>query len=97
MQKAINKLHMKKASGFDGVSSEHIKYAGESLVRILAVLYNLIIGLEYIPLNFRRGIQVPLYKGKNQCILDMNNYRGITLLSNFNKIFEILMWGRLEK
>ena len=27
----------------------------------------------------------------------MNNYRGITLLTNFNKIFEILIWGRLEK
>ena len=27
----------------------------------------------------------------------MNIYRGITLLTNFNKIFEILLWGRLEK
>ena len=27
----------------------------------------------------------------------MNNYRGITLLTNFNKIFEILIWLRLEE
>ena len=31
------------------------------------------------------------------CYLDTNNYRGITLLSNFNKIFEVLLWGRIEK
>ena len=97
VQKAIDKLHVRKGSGFDGISSEHVKFAGPDLVRILTVLYNLVVRTEYIPVNFCRGAQVPLYKGKNQCVLDMNNYRGITLLTNFNKLFEILLWGRLEK
>ena len=51
---------------------------------------------EYVPICFRRGVQIPLYKGKNACSLDPNNYRGITLLSSFNKLFEILLWSRLE-
>ena len=51
---------------------------------------------EYIPVCMRRGVQVPLYKGKDTCILDPNNYRGITLLSTFHKIFEILVWNRLK-
>ena len=97
ISKAIGRLHPKKASGYDGVSTEHIKYAGRSLVKVLTMLYNVIGSREYIPVNFRRGVQVPLYKGKNTCTLDMNNYRGITLLTNFNKIFEILIWNRLEK
>ena len=96
VSKAVNRLHLKKASGFDGISSEHIKYAGKTLIRVLTILYNTIRTREYIPINFRRGVQVPLYKGKNACTLDMNNYRGITLLTNFNKIFEILIWNRLE-
>ena len=37
-----------------------------------------------------------LYKGKDTCTLDPNNYRGITLLSVFNKIYEILLWNRLK-
>ena len=41
-------------------------------------------------------MQVPLYKGKDTCPLDPNNYRGITLLSVFNKILEILIWSRVE-
>ena len=51
---------------------------------------------EYAPSNFRKGIQVPLYKGKNTCPLDPDNYRGITLLSSFNKLFEMVIWQRIE-
>ena len=95
VSKAISKLHLRKASGYDNISTEHIKYAGPCLVYILTLVYNYILQSEYIPVNFRRGLQVPLYK--NTCTLDMNNYRGITLLTTFNKIFEILVWLRLEK
>ena len=41
-------------------------------------------------------MQIPLYKGKNTSTLEVNNYRGITLLSTFNKLFEIVMWKRIE-
>ena len=41
-------------------------------------------------------MQVPLYNGKNTCMLDPNNYRGITLLLVLNKIIEILIWRRME-
>ena len=94
---AINKLHLRKASGYDDISAEHIKYGGFTLVFILSLLFNAILKYEYVPVNFRRGIQVPLYKGKNTCQLDVDNYRGITLLTNFNKIFEIVIWNRIEK
>ena len=97
VQCAIDKLHCRKAYGYDNVSSEQIKYGGYTLVYALTLIYNYVVELEYIPINFRRGIQVPLYKGKNTCQLDVNNYRGITLLTNFNKIFEMLIWNRMEK
>ena len=49
-----------------------------------------------MPQNFRIGTQIPLYKGKNTCSLDPNNYGGITLLTSLNKLFEIIMWNRLK-
>ena len=52
--------------------------------------------LEYIHDYCLRGMQVPLYNGKNTCMLDPNNYRGITLLLVLNKIIEILIWRRME-
>ena len=67
------------------------------LFKVLTMVYNRILKTEYIPINFRRGVQVPLYKGKDISVLDMNNNRGITLLTNFIKIFEILIWNRIDK
>ena len=37
-----------------------------------------------------------LYKGKNTCTLDQNNYRGNTLLTSLNKVFEIILWERMK-
>ena len=93
---AVNKLHKKKAPGIDGITTEHIIHAGRALLLVLVSLYNCIVKMEYVPENLRRGIQVPLFKGKNLCSLDVNNYRGITVLTNFNKIFEILIWNRVH-
>ena len=52
---------------------------------------------EWIPSNFRRGTKIPLYKGKNTCPLDPDNYRGITSLSSFIKLFEVIVWQRIER
>ena len=96
VQKAVNKLKKNKACGYDNVSAEHVKYGGDMLIRTIVIVFNMIIDYEYIPINFRRGIQVPLFKGKNLSSTDTNNYRGITLLSTLSKIYELIIWGRLE-
>ena len=89
-------LNSGKAAGNDGITKEHILNAGPSMPRVIALLFNWILDCEYIPINFRRGIQIPLYKGKNTSTFDVNNYRGITLLSVFNKLFEVVLWNRME-
>ena len=93
---AVNALNHGKSPGYDGVTSEHIVYGGEKMFELLRLLFNGIIDLEYVPLCFRVGVQVPLFKGKKLCNLDPNNYRGITLLSSFNKLFEIILWNRIK-
>ena len=96
VENAILKLKKSKSPGYDSVCAEHIQYGGYNLSYILCSLFNSCIQKEYVPICLRRGIQIPLFKGKNACSLDPNNYRGITLLSSFNKLFEILLWSRLE-
>ena len=96
VERAIQKLNQGKAPGYDGVTAEHIKFGGHPVAQVLCSLFNLCIAGEYVPNNFRKGIQVPLYKGKNTCSLNPDNYRGITLLSTFNKLFEVVIWGRIS-
>ena len=92
----IKKLNAKKSPGFDGITKEHLILAGEMLPRLLMLGLKWIFITEYVPTNFRTGVQVPLHEGKNTSILDTHNFRGITLLSTFNKIFEMLIWSRIK-
>ena len=85
-----------RAAGVDCLTAEHLLYAGDALVDTLVILFNMVRISEYVPVCCRVGMQVPLYKGKDTCTLDPNNYRGITLLSVYNKLIEILIWHRLE-
>ena len=96
IRKATALLNLGKSPGFDSISAEQIVYAGDIILDLLCVLFNNIYVLECIPQCFRYGVQVPLFKGKDLCSLDPNNYRGITLLSTFNKLFEIVLWNRLK-
>ena len=52
--------------------------------------------LQYIPVIFQQGLLVPLYKGKDLCNIEPNKYQGITLLSIFTKLFEMILWERIE-
>ena len=96
VQRAVNRLKSNKAYGYDRIGAEHVKYGGYMLTITLTMIFNLINQWEYVPLNFKRGIQVPLFKGKNLRSADTNNYRGITLLSIFSKVYEMIIWARLE-
>ena len=96
IRSAVKSLNKGKAAGFDQITAEHIAFANDSIEIILQFLYNAIRAHEVIPKCFRTGIQIPLFKGKDLDILDPNNYRGITLLYTFNKVFEILVWHRLK-
>ena len=46
VEKAINRLHLKKACGYDDISSEEIKFAGGTMASVLTNIYNLILERE---------------------------------------------------
>ena len=92
----IAKLNAGKAPGADGITKEHLSNAGPSIVKALVLVFKWVLSLEYIPINFRTGIQIPLFKGKGTSLLEAKNYRGITLLSTFNKLFEAMLWNRIR-
>ena len=95
IRKAVKGLNKGKSPGHDSIAAEHLQHAGCAVYDLLAGLFNKIISLEYIPQNFRTGTQIPLFKGKNLCALDPNSYRGITLLTSLNKVFEMVLWHRM--
>ena len=54
--KGIDNLNSGKAPGYDRFTKEHIQNAGFGMVRIITLIFNQILVMEYIPINFRRGV-----------------------------------------
>jgi endonuclease/exonuclease/phosphatase family metal-dependent hydrolase len=81
------KMKDNKAPGYDRISAEHFKHAGSNCIHVLTYVFNRICETEKVPLQFKRGVLIPIPKGnKDRSIQD--NYRGITLLQTMRKIFE---------
>ena len=62
IRNAITKLNSGKAPGHDSITKEHLIAAGETIVDWLHMIFKWILKIEYIPINFRKGIQIPLHK-----------------------------------
>lgn len=93
----LTKLPSGKAPGHDGIFYEHIKLAGDIMVTYLVQLFNSIIKREYIPWSFKLGVKIPIPKGRKTGVYTFDDYRGISLLTSFNKIMERLVLLRIQK
>ena len=83
---AVNWLKWGKAPGISGIHAELLKAGGNAaLVSLHAVLCSAW-NTSIIPTGWKRGLVVPLWKGKGNH-QDCTNYRGVTLLSVPGKVF----------
>ena len=55
-----------------------------------------LVELEEIPNVLKVGLVVPVYKGSNKDLLNMNSYRGITLSNVISKVLEFLLLERMR-
>ena len=83
----IGKLKRRKSAGFDGITNEHILFGGLNLAVHICLLFNALLSHAFVPVNFCRGIVVPLLKNKHSDSTSLDMYRGITLLPVIWKIF----------
>jgi hypothetical protein len=86
-----------KSPGHDGLSIEHLKYAGVHLSRILALLFNVCVAHSYLPAELMRTTVVPIVKNRTGDMSDRSNYRPISLATIIAKIFDSVLNSMLEK
>ena len=85
---AALKINKGKAPGLDGIMIEHLLHCHPIIYSLLAKLFSIMLGNGEIPLDFGRGILIPLPKSENVSgIEEINNFRGITLSTVFFKDF----------
>ena len=89
----IKDLNPNKAPGYDDIPTKLIKAAAHSLSRFLFSISNSCLESGHYPDGLKIARVTPLQKGS--CKSEMKNYRPISILSVFNKIFETIIKHRL--
>jgi hypothetical protein len=90
---AISMLLPKKTEDFNGVSLFFIKKFKNYLVKPLRHIFNCSFSSAVVPSQFKIAKVIPLFKSGDKSLPD--NYRPISLLSSFSKIFEKIVCLRL--
>lgn len=89
----IKKIDAKKGSGPDGIAPLFIKNCAAELCIPLAMIFNKSLKLGAFPSVWKTAHVVPVFKvgDKSKC----ENYRPISILSCFSKIFESVVYDAL--
>lgn len=84
--KTLSKLKSKKSAGEDNISMYLLKEIANIIINPLTYLFNLSFQHGYLPPSYKCAKVVPVFKTGNKSRFD--NYRPISLLSNFAKLLE---------
>lgn len=90
---AIKKLKNKLTSGPDLIPSFVVKDCGYILAEPLCHLFNMSLQSATFPDKWKLAKLCPIFKSGDLSKID--NYRGISILSNFAKVFEIVLYNRI--
>ena len=88
-QSALEKLNVRKASGYDSISPRMLRLASSGIADSLTKLFNECIRKGEWPVAWKKGEWNPVLKKDDR--LDERNYRPITLLSTVDKVYESMM------
>ena len=89
----ISTMKIHTSPGLDGISSKFVKMAKVVIAPILANLFNKCINQEIFPEAFKSAIVIPIPKISSA--KTMNDFRPISLLPIFSKIFEKIIEDRI--
>ena len=88
-------LKPKLSSGADFISNKLLKEKAPIIITTLHYLINLSLETGYLPKEFKISKVVPVFKDGDKH--DFNNYRPISLLSSFSKLFEKIVATQLVR
>ena len=95
ISKSIKQLKNNKTSGPDKLLNEFFIHGEHLLLPYIETIFNVILNTGYFPSEWAVGEIVPLHKKGS--LNNVDNYRGITLLSAFGKLFTRVLNNRLTE
>ena len=93
--KCLKGLKSNKCSANDNITNEYLKNSSEQMMPIYISLFNLVLDTGIIPNSWLEGIIRPIFKRSGDPS-EPENYRPITILSCFGKLFTAVLNLRLS-
>ena len=93
---SISSLGRGKAYDSDNLSSEHFIHAKQSVILPLCIFFSALLVHGYLPNQMIQSVIVPIVKSKTGSVTDKSNYRPIAISTVMSKIFESLLYLRME-
>ena len=91
--KIIRALNINKAHGHDDISIRMIKICDNTLIKPLTILFKHCIQSSRYPDIWKKSNIIPVHKKNDKGLV--NNYRPISLLPIFGKIFEKIIFNKI--
>ena len=91
--KVINDLDSKKGSDIFCIPPDLVKLSNQATAQALNIIFNRSIREGLFPQAMKKAKIIPLHKGDS--VLNVSNYRPISILPIFSKIYERLIYNRL--
>lgn len=97
VQQPIAYLCENKATGSDGITAEHLKYASQKVAVLLAMCFTGFMTHGQLPDSLLSVTLVPVIKDKTSKVGSLNNYRPIALATVISKVLEKILLGQLNQ
>jgi exonuclease III len=93
VQTLLSKLNVQKATGYDNIPPKMVKICAKELSVTLTELINDAFKCNRFPSDMKKAEISPIFKKKDDMLKD--NYRPISILSVFSKVFETVVADQL--
>ena len=89
----ISSISNNKSYGLYSSPTELLKLSKDIIAPIISEIFNTSVKLGIYPSKLKMSKIIPIFKIDDET--DPNNYRPISLLSNYNRIYEKIMYKRI--
>lgn len=95
IDKAIKAIKTGKAGGTDGVLGEFVKYGDEKMKLAMKSMFSSIVEEGEIPQDWKKNRVTLIHKGGGKAKDEIGNYRPISIMNIFAKVFGMVIDEKL--